>query len=236
MKSGTRVHNYSDAYKGIEVRGEYKMKARVEGYENYGVLGYEKQPFYTINAPSPLAVASKKILFILPEGWKTAKNEAGEALIESPDGNIWIAERLLYNRQKNSGRPTLNIKGFKYYLEIEEVEEACSEIENKENKPCQIIGIQFPLEEGIPSKDIIQSMSIINCDGYDFHRIDGDTSSAYFIFNSDIYMEFQERGLLSYFETWIKMILNDVNLESESCNYEFEGYDFWFGYSLTNNN
>lgn len=111
-----------------------------------------------------------------------------------------------------------------------------SENGKKEEKLCEIIGIQFPLEEGNQSKDIIQAMSKMNCDGYDFHRIDGESSSAYFVFNSDVDARFQERGIFPDFNAFVKDILNDVNLESESGYYQFEGYKFWLGYELTSVN
>lgn len=124
------------------------MNVQVIGYRNYGVLGYEKQPFYTINRPSPLAVVSEKVIFSLPEKWKTARNQAGTILIESPDGRTWIAEQILVNRHRGNEQPRLDADGFKFYLGVEPltIEKPIPEPIKKE--PCQIIGIQFPLENG----------------------------------------------------------------------------------------
>lgn len=208
------------------------MNVQVIGYRNYGVLGYEKQPFYTINRPSPLAVVSEKVIFSLPEKWKTARNQAGTILIESPDGRTWIAEQILVNRHRGNEQPRLDVDGFKFYLGVEPltIEKPIPEPIKKE--PCQIIGIQFPLEDGISLKNVIRAVSKMDCDGYDFYRVDGEASSAYFVFNSDVYTEFLKYKLLPAFDIFIQGILNDVDLESKSDYYQFEGYKFWFGYEL----
>lgn len=96
-------------------------------------------------------------------------------------------------------------------------------------KQCHIIGIQFPIESGISSKDVILAMSRINCDTYDFYRVDGNGSSAYFVFDSDIFNKFLEHNFFPSFETYIGEILDDLNQESKSGYYQFEGYDFWLG-------
>lgn len=205
------------------------MKVKMTAYRNYGVLAHEKRPFYTINGPCSSAVVSEKITIILPEDWKAVKNKIGTILFELPDGETLIAQQVVDNECNSDDHVMFNVNGDKYCVKVE------NRFSNNSGKPAEkpyrIIGFQFPLEEGISSKNVIGAMTGINCEGYDFYRVDGQASSAYFVFDFELFAEFQERELLPDFERFIQEILDDVNQESKSEIYQFNGYDFWFGYA-----
>lgn len=204
------------------------MKVKVMAYRNYGVLGHEKSPFYTINEPSPIAVISEKVTITLPKDWKAVKNEAGTILFELPDGETLIAEQILDNKCSSDEHTAFNVNGSWRYVEVKKI--LCNDSVEPAEKPYRIIGVQFPLEEGVSSKDVIEAMARINCDSYDFYRVDGQASSAYFVFDSELFTEFQEQNLLSGFEHFVQEILDDVNLESESGCYQYSQESLWFGY------
>lgn len=204
------------------------MKMKVTAYRNYGVLGHEKRPFYTINGPASTAVVSETVAIALPEGWKVVKNEAGTILFELPDGKTLIAEQTIDNERSSEDHAMFRVSRHWYDAEVES--QSCGDSGRLDGKTFRIIGVQFPLEEGISPEDVILAMTRINCDSYDFYRVDGQASSAYFVFDSELFAEFLEQDLLSGFERFIQEILDDVNLESESGCYQFNQEPLWFGY------
>lgn len=71
------------------------MKDKLTIYASYGVLAHEKLPVYTVSRPA--SDIYDTYTAILPEGWKTAENDAGELLIEAPDGTLHLANQLISN-------------------------------------------------------------------------------------------------------------------------------------------
>lgn len=97
-------------------------------------------------------------------------------------------------------------------------------------KKYQISGIQFPGENGI-TRDGINFLLSKNSGIYlDFHRVDGNCSSAIFAIDSDLFAEWEERGAFESFDYHIKNILDDMGLESDDNTYNIFGTEAWFGY------
>ena len=68
-------------------------------YASYGVLAHEGRPVFTVG--NPASEIYDTYLATLPEGWKWAENAGGETLIESPDGEIYLANEIISNRGDN---------------------------------------------------------------------------------------------------------------------------------------
>lgn len=93
----------------------------------------------------------------------------------------------------------------------------------------QIIGIQFPGENGIDKTSLIDLID--HCSGcyIDTLRIDGENSSAIFVFDSDVYDDWLGFRLEAFID-YIRDILDDVNKESPNSLYEFGGIKFKLSY------
>ena len=67
----------------------------IKGFANYGVLAHEKQIIFTISEKHPHATVSEEIEITLPEKWEVSENEFGELLIDTPEGNTYIANYII---------------------------------------------------------------------------------------------------------------------------------------------
>lgn len=93
----------------------------------------------------------------------------------------------------------------------------------------QIIGVQFPGENGIDKTSLIDLID--HCSGcyIDTLRIDGENSSAIFVFDLDVYNDWLVFRLEAFID-YIRDILDDVNKESPNSLYEFGGIKFKLSY------
>jgi chemotaxis protein CheY-P-specific phosphatase CheC len=98
------------------------------------------------------------------------------------------------------------------------------------NNKYKIVGLQFPGEESVTKDGIWEMMDHVSGYYLDFIRIDGNSSSAYFLIDSDVYQELEEKMLLNNFKDMIKIILNDTEAEAKDGIYEFNGDFIWFQY------
>lgn len=101
------------------------------------------------------------------------------------------------------------------------------------NQKYPIVGVQFFGEDGLNAETATWAMEHVSGFAYDFARIDGEFSSAYFVFNSEVYAALEERCLIVEFEAFIRTILNDVANESENDEYQYAGYTFCLVYEYT---
>lgn len=66
---------------------------RITLCRSYGVLCAEKRPVYTVGRPASDVYDSAD--YLLPPGWRTTKNAAGELLFCDPDGGTWLSGDIL---------------------------------------------------------------------------------------------------------------------------------------------
>lgn len=97
-------------------------------------------------------------------------------------------------------------------------------------KKYPIAGVQFPLECGVSGSGVMTIMSKIDTAEYDFIRVDAECSSAYFVFEPDLYEKFESDNLFDEFKKCASTILNDVDTETTDNEYKFKEYTFWLGY------
>lgn len=69
--------------------------SRLKAYANYGVLAHEKKTVYTAGEPVGTATHSEQINIILPDKFKVDENAAGEQLVTTPDGHVFLASEVL---------------------------------------------------------------------------------------------------------------------------------------------
>ena len=69
--------------------------AILKAYANYGALAHEKKTLYTVGSPAETAAYSEEIGIILPEGFELDENAAGEQLVTTPNGNVFLASEVL---------------------------------------------------------------------------------------------------------------------------------------------
>lgn len=67
----------------------------LKGYANYGVLGQEKYIVFSESGECETATCSDKIEITMPEGYKIFENVMSDALIETPDGNTYLACEII---------------------------------------------------------------------------------------------------------------------------------------------
>lgn len=80
------------------------MEKTFTGWANYGVLAHERRTIYTAGSPEATATFSEEVVFVVPEKWETAENEAGELLL-SPDGETYYMPYQLLSYR--DGKPCL---------------------------------------------------------------------------------------------------------------------------------
>lgn len=97
-------------------------------------------------------------------------------------------------------------------------------------KTYSIAGVQFPLDCGISSRGLFVITQRITTNEYDFFRVDAEYSSAYFAFEPNLYEKFESDNLFDEFKKCVVSILNDINLETTTKEYQFKEYVFWLGY------
>ena len=78
------------------------MERTFIGYANYGVLAHESQTIYTAGNPEATATFAEEVVFVVPEKWETAENEAGELLL-SPDGETYYMPYQILSQ--HGGKP-----------------------------------------------------------------------------------------------------------------------------------
>lgn len=64
-------------------------------YKSYGVLAHEYQPVYTAYVPA--SEIYDVVNVTLPDGWEEAEGVFGDTLIVSPDGETYLANKILTN-------------------------------------------------------------------------------------------------------------------------------------------
>ena len=64
-------------------------------YKSYGVLAHEYQPVYTVDGPA--AEIYDVVNVTLPDGWEEAEGFFEDTLIVSPDGETYLANKILTN-------------------------------------------------------------------------------------------------------------------------------------------
>ena len=69
--------------------------ATLKAYANYGALAHEKKTLYTVGSPAETAAYSEEIEITLPEGFELDENAAGEQLVTTPNGNVFLASEVL---------------------------------------------------------------------------------------------------------------------------------------------
>ena len=72
-----------------------RKKENMKIYKNYGCLSAEKRIVYTYGAVEPTAVTYEEIEVQLPEGWKEAENNMGSTIIVSPEGDVFLPNKIL---------------------------------------------------------------------------------------------------------------------------------------------
>lgn len=67
----------------------------IKGYANYGVLAHEKRTIFTVSTPDATATVNEEIEITLPDGWEASENNFGETLINTPEGETYIASDII---------------------------------------------------------------------------------------------------------------------------------------------
>lgn len=67
----------------------------IKGYANYGVLAHEKQTIFTVANEHGSATVSDKIEITIPDGWSISENQMGDLLINSPEGQTYLASEIV---------------------------------------------------------------------------------------------------------------------------------------------
>ena len=67
----------------------------LKAFANYGSLAHEKKVLFTVGNPSDTATHSEVVEINLPEGFEIDENAAGEQLITTPDGQVFLASEIL---------------------------------------------------------------------------------------------------------------------------------------------
>lgn len=67
----------------------------IKAYANYGVLAHEYQTIFTASNPHPYATVSDKIEITIPDGWTVSESVSGSLLIDSPDGQTYLADEII---------------------------------------------------------------------------------------------------------------------------------------------
>lgn len=101
------------------------------------------------------------------------------------------------------------------------------------NRKYPIVGVQFYREDSLTAETATWAMKHVSGFAYDFARIDGVHSSAYFVFNAEVYAALEERCLIVEFKAFIRTILDDVGKESGNGEYHYAGYTFCLVYEHT---
>lgn len=155
--------------------------------------------------------------------------------------------KLYVNDAGENGVPTLkelvddayDIKGFLMNIASElinitkknkELNSRLAQIEKNNAVKYSIVGVQFPGEDGICKKSFVDLIN--DCSGYylDTIRIDGEHSSAMFVFDSEIYEKWLTNYRMDLFVDEIRDILDDKKKESPNGVYKFCGTYFKMTY------
>lgn len=86
--------------------------------------------------------------------------------------------------------------------------------------------LQFPGEDGITRDSIYKLLSMLSGVYFDFIKIKGENTAAYFIVDSDIYQEID----LPNFKNKIINIIDDMRNETPEGIYQFGPWEFYFSY------
>lgn len=98
-------------------------------------------------------------------------------------------------------------------------------------KQYQIVGVQFPGESGITREAVDQIMKQVSGYYFDFIRIEENNTAAYFVIDSDVYLELECNGLIKEFDDFVRNIIGDMANENAEGVYEFKDYPFLLQYA-----
>lgn len=87
----------------------------------------------------------------------------------------------------------------------------------------RVCGFQFPGGRGLDKESLEWLFGYLSSYHFDIMRIDGNNSAACFIIDSDLYAEWEEKGILDGFKQVFERILNDATLENSDKMYQFCG-------------
>lgn len=68
---------------------------KITGYANYGVLGCEKEIFFTAGPVPANAITSERIEYTVPEGWDCEENAMGDQLLTAPWGTTYLPGEII---------------------------------------------------------------------------------------------------------------------------------------------
>lgn len=112
-----------------------------------------------------------------------------------------------------------------------EKEQLKHNLKTAEGQPkLHVCGLQFPGEDGITADRVIDLFEMTEGYYYDLIFIEGQTSAAYFVMDSHIYLEWTSNGIYPQFVRFIEEILDDTEKESPNGLYDFGGYKVYLGY------
>lgn len=103
-------------------------------------------------------------------------------------------------------------------------------LQDGKTEQFSICGLQFPGEASIIKEGFDQMYAHFSGYFFDMMRVDGKSTGAYFLFDSEIYEIWERQGLLWEFQDFIQEIVDDVKREHEDNIYEFYGVKVWFVY------
>ena len=150
--------------------------------------------------PGIYVIERRNSSFITVEQWEFENEEKSEAK---------------YQELLDSGISPLFLNCYVKFTLEQSTEKSC---EGDEFKVC---GVQFPLEDGITKKNVIDLINKVDGKFLDFLRVDGEFSSAIFAINSCTYEDMLDDDVLSKFTQFVTEILNDVEKENKNHIYHF---------------
>jgi len=89
-------------------------------------------------------------------------------------------------------------------------------------KKYKVCGLQAPGEDGITSEGIRSLSEMIAGDSFDVVRVEGNSSLAVFLMDADVYMDWESRGIMETFKSFVREILDDIEKETNDWVYRFE--------------
>lgn len=150
--------------------------------------------------PGIYVTERKNSPFTVVERWEFESKEESEAK---------------YRELLDSGIPSAFLDCYVKFTLEQSTEMSC------EGDKFKVCGVQFPLEEGITKKNVIDLINKVDGKFLDFLRVDGEFSSAIFAINSCTYEDMLDDDVLSKFTQFVTEILNDVEKENKNHIYHF---------------
>lgn len=152
---------------------------------------------------------------IFPGIYVTERRNSSFTVVERWEFENKEESEAKYRELLDSGIPSAFLDCYVKFTLNQSIQKSC------ESSKFKVCGVQFPLEEGITKKNVIDLINKVDGKFLDFLRVDGEFSSAIFAINSCTYEDMLDDDVLSKFTQFVTEILNDVEKENKNHIYHF---------------